>query len=154
MGHHLHHASAAAALASSRAQVRADGVCPARCQHVSWSSESWDTERCSWPDLAVCWGSLRTGEIRGLNFRGTESCKCQPTEWCFIYGLVLKLRFIIYNRALSYISVDFRNFIFSLSRAFQNVYSRFSNLTVMTNPLFHQRLSNQSLHFDVFLCCI
>lgn len=105
--------------------------------------------------LQLAWLGPLLGESEdwrdtGVEFQGNWKLQMPA------HRMVSRAEVVLYylNMALSYIIVDFKNFIFSLSQAFRNVYSRFSNLTVMTNPLFHQRLSNQSLHFDVFLWCI
>lgn len=63
VGHHLHHTSAAAPAASSRAQVRANTVYSAGCQHVSQLSALEAQSGQGWPDLAGCGGSHKRDEM-------------------------------------------------------------------------------------------
>lgn len=75
VGHHLHHTSAAAPAASSRAQVRANAVYPGGCQHISQSSALGAQSGGGWPDLAGCWGKSQEAGDVGLYYTGMVSFK-------------------------------------------------------------------------------
>lgn len=64
VGHHLHHTSAAAPVASSRAQVRANTVCSAGCQNISQLS-ALEAQRAglTWPVVEEVTRGMRRGVV-------------------------------------------------------------------------------------------